>query len=79
LAQAEINRWWTTLYYKRRRFYKFDVSLNDPMFNVVLPQLGEVCSIQSDRFKLIDIPKNLFIRRLKMNFTKNLLTVTGWG
>jgi hypothetical protein len=79
LASAEIDRWWTTLYQKRRRFYTFDVTLNDPMFNDVLPQLGEFCSLQSDRFKLIDVPKNLFMRRLKMNFTKNLLTVEGWG
>ena len=79
LAQAEIDRWWTTLYQKRRRFYTFDVTLNDPMFNVVLPQLGEFCSVQSDRFRLIDTPKNLFIRKLKMNFSKNLLTLEGWG
>ncbi len=79
LAQAEIDRWWSTLYHIRRRFYTFDVSLNDPIFNVVLPQLGEFCTVQSNRFKLIKIPKNLFMRRLKFNYSKSLLTVEGWG
>ena len=79
LATAEIDRWWTTLYNIRRRFYTFDVKLNDPMFNLTLPQLGDFCTLQSDRFKLLTTPKNLFIRRLKFNFSKNLLTVEGWG
>ena len=79
LAQAEIDRWWSTLYNVRRRFYTFDAKLNDPMFNLALPQLGDFCTLQSDRFKLIDVPKNLFIRRLKQNLSKNLLTVEGWG
>ena len=78
-AEAEIDRWWGTLYNVRRRFYTFNVKLNDPMFNVALPQLGEFCTVQSDRFKLLATPKNLFIRRLKFNFSKNLLTVKGWG
>jgi hypothetical protein len=76
---AEINRWWSTLYYKRRRFYTFDVKLNDPSFNTVLPQLGDFVTIQSNRFRLINQPKNLFVRRLKFNFAKNLLTIEGWG
>lgn len=79
LAQAEIDRWWSTLYNVRRRFYVFDVSLSDTLFNTVVPQLGEFCTLQSDRFKLVDTPKNMFIRRLKFNFSKNLLTVEGWG
>jgi hypothetical protein len=44
-----------------------------------LPQLGEFCTLQSNRFRLIHEAKNLFIRRLKYNFAKNLLTVEGWG
>ncbi len=76
---AELYRWWGTLYHVRRRFYTFDVKLNDPSFNAALPQLGDFCTIQSNRFGLIYEAKNLFIRQLKFNFAKNLLTVEGWG
>jgi len=79
LAEAEVDRWWTELYYKRRRFYTFDVKMNDQQFNLGLPQLGEVCTLQSDRFLLLENPINLFIRRIKLNFSKNLLTIEGWG
>lgn len=79
LAEAEVNRWWSELYYKRRRFYTFNVELNDPQFNTTLPQLGQFCTLQSERFKLLATEKNLFIRGLKFNFSKNLLTVIGWG
>lgn len=79
LAEAEVQRWWEELYYVRRRFYTFNVKLNDPQFNTVLPQLGDFCTLQSDRFKLLDTAKNLFIRGLKFNFSKNTVTVIGWG
>lgn len=79
LAQGEVDRWWSELYHVRRRFYTFDVKLNDEQFNAALPQLGQFCTLQSDRFKLLSTAKNLFIRRLKFNFSKNLLTVEGWG
>ncbi len=79
LAQAEVNRWWNELYHVRRRFYTFNVQLNDEMFDTVLPQLSEFCTLQSDRFKLISTPKNLFIRRMEFNYSKNLLTIEGWG
>ncbi len=79
LAQAEVNRWWNELYHVRRRFYTFSVKLNDNMFTTALPQLGEFCTLQSDRFKLIDTPKNLFIRGMEFNYSKNLLTIEGWG
>lgn len=79
LADGEVNRWWSELYYKRRRFYTFNVELNDPQFDSGLPQLGEFCSLQSDRFKLIANPITLFIRRLEFNFSRNILTIEGWG
>jgi hypothetical protein len=79
LAQGEVNRWWSELYYKRRRFYTFDVELNSELFDTVMPQLGQFCTLQSDRFKLLTVPKNLFIRRLAFNYSKNLITVEGWG
>jgi hypothetical protein len=79
LAEQEVTRWWSELYYKRRRFYTFKVKLNDSQFDAGLPQLGEFCTIQSDRFKLIADPIILFIRRLEFNFSKNLLTIEGWG
>jgi hypothetical protein len=79
LAQQEVNRWWSELYYKRRRFYTFDVPLNDIEFQIKPPQLGEFCTLQSDRFKLLATPKNLFIRRLAFNYSKNLVTIEGWG
>ena len=79
LANGEVQRWWTELYYKRRRFYTFDVAINDEQFILVKPQLGDFCTLQSDRFKLLDVPKNLLIQRLKYNLSKNLLTVIGWG
>jgi len=79
LAQAEVNRWWNELYQKRRRFYTFSAPINDDIFKTVLPQLGEFCTLQSDRFKLLDTPKNLFIRRMEFNYSKNLLTIEGWG
>jgi hypothetical protein len=79
LAEGEVTRWWSELYYKRRRFYTFNVKLNDEQFNLLLPQLGDFCSLQSDRFKLINEPIQLFIRRLEFNFSKNILTIEGWG
>ena len=79
LADGEVTRWWSELYYKRRRFYTFTVKLNDPQFNTVLPQLGDFCTLQSDRFKLLTDPKNLFIRRMEFNYSKNQLTIEGWG
>ncbi len=79
LAEAEVTRWWSDLYYTRRRFYTFSVQLNDDQFEAGLPQLGEVCSLQSNRFKLINEPINLFVRRLEFNFSKNLLKIEGWG
>lgn len=79
LAQEEIDRWWRELYQKRRRFYTFTVKLNDVQFNDALPQLGEFCTLQSDRFKLLNEPKNLFMRRMEFNYSKNLLTIEGWG
>ncbi len=79
LAQQEIDRWWSELYYKRRRFYTFSVKLNDPQFNTQKIQLGDFCTLQSDRFKLLTIPKNLFIRRMEQNYSRNLLTIEGWG
>ena len=79
LALQEVTRWWSELYYKRRRFYTFTVELNDSQFNSVLPQLGEFCTLQSDRFKLLTDPKNLFIRRMEFNYSKNQLTIEGWG
>jgi len=79
LAEGEVTRWWSELYYKRRRFYTFTVKLNDEQFNAVLPQLGDFCTLQSDRFKLIATPKNLFVRRMEYNYSKNQLTIVGWG
>lgn len=79
LAQAEVDRWWNELYRVRRRFYTFDVKLNDAMFIPSLPQLGDFCTLQSDRFKLINTPKNLFIRAMEFNYSTNLLTIEGWG
>ena len=79
LAEQEITRWWSELYYKRRRFYTFDVQINDDQFNAGMPQLGDFCTLQSDRFKLIEDGLNLFIRRMSFNFSKNLLTIEGWG
>jgi hypothetical protein len=79
LALGEVNRWWSELYYKRRRFYTFHVKLNDTQFDDGLPQLGDFCTLQSDRFKLISTAIPLFIRRLEFNFSKNLLTIEGWG
>jgi len=79
LALAEVNRWWNELYHVRRRFYTFDTPLNEDMFETLLPQLGGFCTLQSDRFKLLGIPKNLFIRRMEFNYSKNLLTIEGWG
>jgi hypothetical protein len=79
LADAEVTRWWSELYYKRRRFYTFTVQLNDTQFDSGLPQLGEFCTLQSDRFKLLSTAKTLFIRRLSFNFSKNQLTIEGWG
>jgi len=79
LAQQEVDRWWSELYYKRRRFYTFSVKLNDEQFNTTKIQLGDFCTLQSDRFKLLNIPKNLFIRRMEQNYSKNLLTIEGWG
>ena len=79
LAEGEVTRWWSELYYKRRRFYTFTVKLNDEQFNTTLMQLGNVCTLQSDRFKLIATPKNLFVRRMEFNYSKNQLTIVGWG
>ena len=80
LAKAEIDRWWEDLYQKRRRFYSFDVNINGSLWNDTdLPQLGDFCTIQSDRFELLEDEKNLLIRRTKFNFSRNLLTIEGWG
>jgi hypothetical protein len=79
LAQQEVDRWWSELYYKRRRFYTFTVKLNDEQFNTQKIQLGDFCTLQSDRFKLLNTPKILFIRRMEQNYSKNLLTIEGWG
>lgn len=80
LALTEINRWWSDLYQKRRRFYSFDVNINGSLWNDTdLPQLGDFCTLQSDRFDLLETDKNLLIRRTKFNFSRNLLTIEGWG
>lgn len=79
LAQDELDRWWDDLYDVRRRFYTFTVPINNSEFNTVQPQLGDVCSLQSDRFDLLATPKNLLIRGLLFNYSNNLLTIEGWG
>jgi len=78
-AQAELDRWWETLYHVRRRFYTFDVPINSALFSAAVPELGQFCSLQSDRFLLLDTPKKLFIRGLEFNYSKNLVTIEGWG
>ncbi len=68
LAQGEVDRWWNELYDVRRRFYTFTVKLNNDSFNAILPQLGSFCTLQSDRFKLLTVPKALMMRRMELNF-----------
>lgn len=111
-ALDEVNRWWSDLYPERRRFYKWTVLINDPLFddtlfeqwtadsvaitadsivhtadgssgaglgNNPLPKLGVFCTLQSDRFDLINSPINLLIRRTRFNFSTGLMTLEGWG
>lgn len=80
LAQREVDRWWSELYHVHRHFFTFDVQINDPLFDdSPLPQLGEICTLQSDRFDLLETAKNILIRRVKFNFSTGLLTIEGWG
>ncbi|MGH8033800.1 MAG: hypothetical protein ACREO9_01150, partial [Lysobacterales bacterium] len=80
IAQEEIDRWWTDLYPKRRRFYTFAVLINDSLFDDrPLPKLGDFCSLQSDNFDLLETPINLLIRKTRFNFSTGLLTIQGWG
>lgn len=79
LARTEVNRWFEELYPKRRRFYSFDVPMNDPQFNAGPPQLGAIMGLQSDTFKALDAPKNLLLRRIRNNYSRNTITLEGWG
>lgn len=47
--------------------------------NNPLPKLGEFCSLQSDRAKLLETPIKLLIRRTRYNFSTKRLTLEGWG
>lgn len=76
LALDELNRWWLQLYSIRRRFYTWQAELTEE--NAVLIQ-GQVVSLQSDRFKLLETAKKLTIRRLRFDLDNNILTVGGWG
>lgn len=78
-AQEQCDFWWSDLYPVRRRFYTVDVPMNDPAFDSGLPQLGQFVSLQSDTFDLLATAKKLLIRRLRFNFSTNLLTIEGWG
>ena len=80
LAQTEIDRWWNDLYHKPRHFYTFDILINDTLFDASpLAHLGEVCTLQSDRFYALATAKNLVIRRTRYNYFSGLLTIEGWG
>lgn len=59
--------------------YTADGSSGEGLGNNPLPKLGDFCSIQSDRFRLVASAKNLFIRRIRANYTTNLITIEGWG
>ena len=82
VAQIEVDRWFTDLYQKHRHFYSYDIMINDPLFDSIsmpLAHLGEVCTLQSDRFDLLATAKNLLIRRTRYNYFSGLLTIEGWG
>jgi len=80
LAQQELDRWWADLYPQDRHFFTFDVQINNPDFDDdPFLHLGEFCTLQSDRFGLLETAMNLLIRRVKYNFSTGLLTIEGWG
>lgn len=80
LAQNEVDRWWADLYPRRRRFYSFNISMEDPLFNDNgVPQLGEFFTLQSETFDLLETEKNLLLRGVTHNYSQNLITFEGWG
>jgi hypothetical protein len=76
LPLQELNRWWEDLYPLRRRFYTFTFSMTEIES---FPNLGGVITLQSDRFKLLETPKPLVIRRMKYNYSNATITIEGWG
>lgn len=86
IAQRYLDRWFCDIYPKRRRFYTFDVRMNDPVFDFrgrfrgnPLPRPSDFCTLQSDRFKLLETAVTLLIRRAKFNYSTGIVTIEGWG
>lgn len=73
----ELNRRWSEYYSGVRRFYDWSIPLRG---NEVLPELGDVGTIRSERAELLaygDLP--LVLTRIKYDLGKGLIHLRGWG
>lgn len=76
-AQAELDRWWSDLYPFRRRFWTWSMTV--ARAEELGVALAGVVELQSDRWRVLEDPRPVFVAREEVNYSTGLVTFTGWG
>ena len=76
-VQDELDRRWEDFYSGIRRFYRWSLPLRG---DYTLPDLGDVCTIQSEKAELLTFGAlPLVINRIRYDLGAGLIHFEGWG